>query len=82
MNSSGVSTRFKSLTYTAIIANSVSDFFVKMHGHIWLFANPSFSRYLLRQLYYMRSDCFNPYRDHCNLIEHILRDFVLFALDD
>ena len=28
----------------------------------------------------MRSDCFNPYKDRCNLIEYILRDFVLFAL--
>ena len=27
----------------------------------------------------MRPDCFNPYRDHCNLIEHTLRGFILFA---
>ena len=27
----------------------------------------------------MLPNCFDPYRDRCNLIEHILRDFVLFA---
>ena len=27
----------------------------------------------------MRPDCFNPYKDHCNLIEYMLRGFVLFA---
>ena len=27
----------------------------------------------------MGPDCFNPYRDRCNLIDHILRDFLLFA---
>ena len=47
---------------------------------IRLFAYPSFSKYSLRRYYHMRSDCFNPYRDCCNLIEHILQDFVLFAL--
>ena len=30
----------------------------------------------------MRLDYFNPYRDRCNLIEHILRDFVLFYSDN
>ena len=25
-------------------------------------------------------DCFNPYEDHCNLIEYMLRGFLLFAL--
>ena len=28
----------------------------------------------------MRLDCFNPYKDHCNLIEYMLQGFVLFAL--
>ena len=28
---------------------------------------------------HMRPDCFNPYKDRCNLIEYMLRDFVLFA---
>ena len=27
----------------------------------------------------MHPDCFNPYKDHCNLIEYMLRGFVLFA---
>ena len=46
-----------------------------MHGHIGLLADLSFNKYLLRRLYHMRPDCFNSYRDLCNLIEHILRGF-------
>ena len=80
MTSLGVLTRFKSLTFTTIIANLIYDFLIKMHGHIGLFAYPFFNKYSLRRLYHMRLDCFNPYRDRCNLIERILRDFVLFAL--
>ena len=79
MSSSRFPTRFKSSTYTVIIVNLVSDFLIKMHGHIWLFTYPSFSKYLLRRLYHMRSDCFNLYKDSCNLIKYMLRDFVLFA---
>ena len=79
MSSLGVSTRFKSSTCTAIIANPVSNFLMRMHGHIELFTYPSFSKYSLRRLYQMRPDCFNPYKDHCNLIEYMLRGFVLFA---
>ena len=79
MNYSRVLTRFKSSTYIAIIANLVSDFSIKMHGHIGLFAYPSFNKYSLRRLDHMILDSFNPYRDHCNLIEHILQGFVLFA---
>ena len=71
--------KIKSSTYTTIIVNVGSDFLIKMHGHIRLFAYPSFNKYSLRQLYHMRPDCFNPYRDRCNLIEHILRGFVLFV---
>ena len=51
-----------------------------MHGHIELFVYPSFNKYSLRRFYRMHPDCFNPYRVRCNLIEHILRGFVLFAL--
>ena len=79
MSSSWVLTRFKSPTYTTIIANSVSDFLMKMYGHIGLFTYPSFRKYSLRRLYHMRLDYFNPYKDRCNLIEHMLRGFVLFA---
>ena len=79
MSSSGVPTRFKSSTYIAIIVNPVSDFLMKMHGHIGLFTYHSFSKYSLRRLYHMRPDYFNPYNDHCNLIEYMLRGFVLFA---
>ena len=79
MSSSRFPTRFKSSTYTVIIVNLVSDFLIKMHGHIWLFTYPSFSKYLLRRLHHMRSDCFNLYKDSCNLIKYMLRDFVLFA---
>ena len=75
----GVPIRFRSSTYTTIIANAVSDFLIKMHGHIGLFAYASFNKHSLRRLYHIRPNCFNPYRDHCNLIEHILRGFVLFA---
>ena len=82
MSSSGVPTRFKLSTYTAIIANPVSDFLMKMHGHIRLFIYPSFSKYSLRRLYYMHPECFNPYKDHCNLIEYMLRGFVQFASSD
>ena len=80
MNSSRVPIRFRSSTYIAIIANPVYDFLIKMHGHIGLFTYPSFNKYSLRRLYHMRPDYFNPYRDRCNLTEHILRGFVLFAL--
>ena len=76
---SGVLTRFTS-TYTTIITNLVFDFLMKMHGHIWLFTYPSFRKYSLRQLYHMSPDCFNPYKDYCNLIEYMLQGFVLFAL--
>ena len=79
MSSLGVSIRFKSSIYTTIIANLVSDFLMKMHGQIGLFTYPSFSNYSLRQLYHMRPNYFNPYKDRCNLIEYMLRDFVLFA---
>ena len=72
--------RFKSSTYTTIIVNPISDLLIKMHGHIRLFAYPSFNKYSLRKIYHMRPDYFNPYRDCCNLIEHILRDFIFFAL--
>ena len=82
VSSSRVPTRFKSSTYTAIIANPVSDFLMKMHGHIGLFIYPSFSKYSLRWLYHMCPDYFNPYKDRCNLIEYMLRGFVQFALDN
>ena len=57
----------------------ISDFLMKMHGHIGLFTYPSFSKYSLMRLYHMRLDCFNPYKDRWNLIEYMLRGFVLFA---
>ena len=79
MSFSEVPTRFKSSTYTAIIANPVSDFLMKMHGHIGLFIYSYFSKYSLRRLYYMRPDCFNSYKNHCNLIEYMLQGFVQFA---
>ena len=79
VSSSGVATRFKSSTYATIITNLVYDFLIKIPGHIGLFTYTSFSKYSLRQLHHMRSNCFNPYRDCCNLIEHILRGSVLFV---
>ena len=79
VSSSGVPIRFRLSTYTIIVANLISDFLTKMHGHIGLFAYPSFNKYSLRQLYHKRLDCFNPYKDRCNLLEHILQGFVLFA---
>ena len=79
VSSSGVLIRFISLTYIAIIANSVSNFLIKMHGYIGLFAYPSFNKYSLRRLYHMHLDCFDPCRDRCNLIKHILRGVVLFS---
>ena len=79
MSFSRVPTRFKSSTYIAIIANSIYDFLMKMHGHIRLFTYPSFSKYSLRQLYHMHPDCLYPYKDRCNLIKYMLRGFVLFA---
>ena len=79
MSSLRVPTKFKSSTYTSIIANLVSDILIKMHGHIGLFAYHSFNKYSLRRLYHMPPDYFNLYKDRCNLIEHILRGFVLFA---
>ena len=80
MSSSGVSTKFKSSTYTAIIVNLISNFLMNMHVHIGLFTYSSFSKYLLRQFYHIHPNWFNPYKDRCNLIEYMLRGFVLFAL--
>ena len=80
MSSSRVPTRFKSSSHIAIIANPIFDFLIKMHGHIGLFTYPSFSKYSLRRLYHMCPDCFNPYKDRYNLIEYMLRGFVLFIL--
>ena len=54
-------------TYTAIIANPVSNFLMKMHEHIRLFTYPSFSKYSLRRLYHMCLDCFNPYKGSLKL---------------
>ena len=79
MSSPEVPTRFKSSTYTTIIANLVSNFLKKMHGYIGLFTYPSFSKYLLRRLYHMHLAYFNPYNDHCNLIKYTLQVFVLFV---
>ena len=76
MSNSGVPIRFRLSTYTTIISNPVFYFLIKMHGHIGLLAYPSFNKYSLRRLYHMCLDCFNLYRDLCNLIEHILRGFV------
>ena len=80
MSSLGVPTRFKSSTDITIIANPISDFLIKMHGHIGLYTYLSSNKYSLRRLYHMRPDCFDQYGDPCNLIEHILRRFVLFSL--
>ena len=73
-------TRFKLSTYTAIIANSISNFLMKMHGYIGLFIYPSFSKYSLKRLYHMHPKWFNPYKNRCNLIEYMLRGFVQFVL--
>ena len=64
------------------IANPVSNFLMKMHGHIGLFTYPSFSKYSLRRLYHMRLDCFNSYKDRCNFIEYMLWGFLIFASDN
>ena len=80
VNSSRVLTRFKSSTYIATITNPDSNFLIKTHRQIGLFSNPYFKRYSLRQLYHMRPDCFNPYKDLCSLIEYILRDCRIICL--
>ena len=61
------------------MANPDSVFFMKTHGHIGLLIYPYLSKYLLKRLYHMRPDCFNPYNDLCNLIEHISLGFELNA---
>ena len=79
MSSLEVPTWFKSSTYTTIIINLVSNFLMKMHGHMGLFTYPSFGKYFLRRLYHMCPTYFNPYKDHCKLIEYMLQVFVLFV---
>ena len=59
--------------------NLVSNFLIKIHRSTRLFTYPSISKYSLRRLYDMRANYFNLYRDRCNLIEHILWGFILFA---
>ena len=49
---------FRSLAYTAIIANSKFDLLMKTHRQIVLFTYPSFEKYSLRRLYHMRPDYF------------------------
>jgi len=53
------------------------NFLVNIHGQTRLLTYP-FNKYLLRQLYHMCSDYFNPYKDHYSLIEYRLRDFELY----
>ena len=79
VNSSGVTIRFKSFTYTTIIINPISDFLMKTHGQIRLFTYPDFHKYSLKWSYYTSLDCFNPYIDLCSLIEYIFQDFELVA---
>ena len=79
MSSSRVPIKFKSSTYTAIIANQFSVFLMKTHGQIELFTYPSLSKYWLKRLYHIRPYCFNPYKDLCNLIEYMLHVFEFIA---
>ena len=79
MSSYGVPIKFKSSTYTAIIANPFSVFLMKAHGKIELFTYPSLSKYWLKRLYHIRPDCFNPYKDIYNLSEYMLRGFEFIA---
>ena len=58
MSSLRIPIRFRSSTYTTIIANPVFDFLKKMHGHIGLFSYPSFNKHSLMRLYHMHPDCF------------------------
>ena len=64
---------------TSIIANPFSVFLMKTHGQIELFTYPSLTKYWLKRLYHIRPDCFNPYKDLCNLIEYMLRGFEFIA---
>ena len=75
MSSLRVPIKFKSSTYIVIIANLVATLLIKMHGQIELFTYHSLNKYWLKRLYHIRLDCFNPYKDRCNLIEYILCGF-------
>ena len=75
MNSSRVSIKFKSSTYTVIIANPVATFLIKMHQQIELFTYPSLRKFWLKRLYHIRPDYFNPYKNRCNLIEYMFHGF-------
>ena len=77
-NSSGVPMILISSTYTEIIANSLLDLFMNIHGHIGSFLYPSFRRYSLSQLYHIRPDCFNLYKDF-SLIEYCFHEFKVHA---
>ena len=69
----------KSLTYTVTIANLDSEFLIKTHVQIGLFTNPYFNKYLLRWLYHMGPNWFNPYKNLCSLIEYMLWDMEPYA---
>ena len=77
-NSSGVSMIFISSTNTEIIANSFPGFLMNIHGHIGSFLHPSFRRYSLSQLYHLRLDYFNLYKDF-SLTEYCSREFKVCA---
>ena len=79
MSSLGVPVKFKSSTYTAIIANQFYVLLMKTHGQIELFTYPSLSKYWLKRLYHIRLNCFNSYKDICNLIEYMLHGFEFIA---
>jgi hypothetical protein len=72
---------FRSSTYTAIIIKLEIDRLIKIHGLIILDLYPSFVRYSLSRLYYIRLDYFSPYNDHFNFIEYISQGFDLNASD-
>ena len=50
-----------------------------MQEHIGLFTYSFYNKYALRQLYHMCMNYFSLHEDHYNLIEYMLRGFVLFA---
>ena len=81
-NSSGALIKFMSSTYTVSIVNLDSDVFMNTHEaykNFNLYAH--FMMFSLRQSYHILPNCFKPYKNHCNFIEHKLREFELYAYD-
>ena len=63
----------------ATITNLDPDFLMNTYEHIGSFMYPSLIKYLLKRLYHILLDYFNPYNDLCNFTEYNPRDLFILG---